>query len=217
MAQGSATIKDISTALKEGRRRLEICGLKPSAAGYALARLWQELRRPLLVVVPTPELQDSFSRDLRFFLRDSEEDDPALGPVFSFPAYEELDFVDLAPDCLTPSRRLAAAYVLGSRRGLPVVVASALALLQPLPPRDRLAGLTEYLLVGAEVERDKLVEHLEAGGYQRRALVEEPGEYSVRGGVLDFFPPLAPHPIRVEFWGDTWTRSGNSTRRASGP
>ncbi|MGQ9921226.1 MAG: transcription-repair coupling factor, partial [Desulfobacca sp.] len=83
------------------------------------------------------------------------------------------------------------------------IIATALALAQPLPPRERLAAVTDYLVVGMEVDRDKFLTHLQAGGYVRRPLVEERGDYSVRGGVIDFFPPLAPDPIRLEFWGDT--------------
>ncbi len=71
-----------------------------------------------------------------------------------------------------------------------------------MPPREKLAAVTEYLVVGEEINRERFLFHLEAGGYSRRPLVEERGDYSVRGGVLDLFPPLSAEPVRLEFWGD---------------
>jgi transcription-repair coupling factor (superfamily II helicase) len=123
--------------------------------------------------------------------------------LYAFPGYENLPFVELTPDCQTASARLEAAYSLATQASPPIIVATGIALVQPLPPRDRLAAITEYLVVGEELNREKFLLHLEAGGYTRRPLVEERGDYSVRGGVLDFFPPLSPDPIRLEFWGDT--------------
>ena len=184
---------------------MELYGLTPSAAAWSLARLWAARRRPILLVTPTASLQTSFFRDLSFFLAAVDQDGQDGRPqnLFTFPGYENLPFVELTPDLQTASARLAAAYALASRSGSPIIIATALALAQPLPPRERLAAVTEYLVVGMELDRDKFLAHLQAGGYARRPLVEERGDYSVRGGVIDFFPPFSPDPIRLEFWGDT--------------
>jgi transcription-repair coupling factor (superfamily II helicase) len=60
----------------------------------------------------------------------------------------------------------------------------------------------ELLEAGEEIDRDIFVEKLEASGYQRTSLVEDRGDYSLRGGVIDIFPPLYSRPLRLEFWGD---------------
>jgi transcription-repair coupling factor (superfamily II helicase) len=60
----------------------------------------------------------------------------------------------------------------------------------------------DLLQVGEEVDREKLLRKLDSAGYQRTSLVEERGDYSVRGGVIDLFPPLYANPLRVEFFGD---------------
>jgi len=60
----------------------------------------------------------------------------------------------------------------------------------------------ELLQVGEEVDREKLLRRFDASGFQRTSLVEERGDYSVRGGVIDLFPPLYNNPLRVEFLGD---------------
>jgi len=63
-------------------------------------------------------------------------------------------------------------------------------------------GSVDLLQVGEEVDREKLLRRLDAAGFQRTSLVEERGDYSVRGGVIDLFPPLYASPLRVEFFGD---------------
>ena len=192
-------------AVAQGETPLELYGLSPAALAWSLARLWIELRRPILVVTPNATQQTSFFRDMSFFLAGYDDAAPENREhvLYAFPGYENLPFVELTPDFQTASSRLEAAYTLATQASRPIIVATGIALGQPLPPRDRLAAITEYLVVGEELNREKFLLHLEAGGYTRRPLVEERGDYSVRGGVLDFFPPLSPDPIRLEFWGDT--------------
>ena len=69
-------------------------------------------------------------------------------------------------------------------------------------PRQELNGYAELVMVGEELDREALVAKLNAGGYGRTAIVEEPGDYSVRGGILDVFAPLYPDPLRIELFGD---------------
>ncbi len=57
-------------------------------------------------------------------------------------------------------------------------------------------------MAGEEVARHDLLQRLQSGGYARRPVVEERGEFSVRGGIVDLFPPLYEQPVRLEFWGD---------------
>ena len=183
---------------------MELYGLSPAALAWSLAKLWIELRRPILVVTPNAAQQISFFRDMSFFLAGYDEAAPdnRKNLLYSFPNYESLPFVELTPDFQTASSRLEAAYTLSTQAGLPIIVATGIALLQPLPPREKLAAVTEYLVVGEEIDRERFLFNLEAGGYSRRPLVEERGDYSVRGGVIDLFPPLSADPIRLEFWGD---------------
>jgi len=205
MSISKQTVAQLTEAVKGGELRLELSGLTPSALAWSLARLWVALRRPILIVTPHAGLQNSFHRDLTFFLNEGEGRAPADQPqtVLSFPGYENVAFLELAPDLQTASARLEVAHTLTSRSATPLIIATASALAQPLPPRECLAANTEYLMVGMELDREKFLAYLQAGGYVRRPLVEERGDFSVRGGVIDFFPPLSSNPIRLEFWGDT--------------
>lgn len=76
------------------------------------------------------------------------------------------------------------------------------ALQYTLPP-GLLASSTLTIGEGEELKLEGIVQKLTAAGYQRREQVEGFCQFSVRGGILDLFPPDSPSPIRVEFWGDS--------------
>ncbi|MBW1992795.1 MAG: transcription-repair coupling factor, partial [Deltaproteobacteria bacterium] len=120
----------------------------------------------------------------------------------SFPAHELLPFRTLGFDAEVPAARLGAAYAALTYPEPFFLVAPALALRQKLPPARRLKEALVYVLVGEELERQTFLRQLQEGGYERRPLVEERGEYSVRGGIIDLFPPLYAQPVRLEFFGD---------------
>jgi transcription-repair coupling factor (superfamily II helicase) len=132
-------------------------------------------------------------------------DDVAL-----YPSWETLPHERLSPRADTVGRRLAVLRRLAhpsqddpATGPLRVVVASVRAALQPQVP-----GLGELEPVQARagdtgVELTDLVERLVAIGYGRVELVEKRGEFAVRGGIIDVFPPTEEHPVRLEFWGDS--------------
>ena len=73
-------------------------------------------------------------------------------------------------------------------------------LLQKLIPRHEISRYAELVIAGEEVERDYLVSKLICGGYVKTSIVEEPGDFSIRGGIIDIFSPLYPDPLRIEFF-----------------
>ena len=161
--------------------------------------------RPLLAVTATGREAEDLVTALGSFL-------PA-GAVAEFPAWETLPHERLSPRSDTVGRRLAVLRRLrhpeDSRQQhgaaavpLQVVVAPVRSLLQPL-----VVGLGDLepvvLRAQDEVPLDDVVEALAAAAYTRTDLVEKRGDFAVRGGLLDVFPPTEEHPLRVEFWGDT--------------
>ena len=118
-----------------------------------------------------------------------------------FPAHEVLPFRELSFDADVSCARLAAASVALTSKEPWFMVAPAMALRQKLPPENRVRDLLAYVVAGESLERP-LSPTPPGGGYERRPVVEERGEFSVRGGVIDLFPPLYSHPVRLEFWGD---------------
>jgi transcription-repair coupling factor (superfamily II helicase) len=189
------TLAGLAEAVERGAS-LEAVGLEGSAAALALAAVARESRRSLLALTPGPEEAERLAADLRFFLPPE-----SAARVRLFPAPDILLFRALSPHREVSSQRLSALYALLDRHSL--VIAPAAALLRRLPPKRALADFAEYVVRGEEVARDALLSKLVSGGYSAAGLVEEPGDYSVRGDILDLFPPLVARPVRVEFWGDT--------------
>ncbi len=157
--------------------------------------------RPLLVVTATSRESQDLVAALRCFL-------PA-DTVADFPSWETLPHERLSPRSDTVGKRLAVLRRLAhpdpdlSAYGrIDVVVAPVRSVLQPI-----VRGLGELrpvsLAVGDERPMADVVDALAAAAYTRTDLVERRGEFAVRGGILDVFPPTAEHPVRVEFWGDT--------------
>ncbi|MCS6926519.1 MAG: transcription-repair coupling factor [Candidatus Binatia bacterium] len=178
-------------------RRLS--GLKGAARAFFLSRCFLRTPRPTLCVLASAQEAEAFADDLRFFLGPEEE---AARTVCLYPAWDVPAF-----ESLSPSNEVLAAQVEGLYQLLasatPVLVASVDALAQRVMPREDLIDATLRLTVKQEIPLSVLVDHLTQWGYRRVPLVEEKGEVSVRGGIVDFFPPLTTHPIRVEFCGDT--------------
>ncbi len=195
---------EIARALTLEIRRISLKGLTPAAAAYLLARLFHRLRRPFLLVTPEAQTQQTFLKDLGFFLEDPGAGRPNGWPprLLDFPAREILPFKVLDFDAEVSCARIGAAYLALTHREPFLAVAPAAALRQKLPPADRLKKAMVYVLPGKELDRGEFLKTLLTWGYERRPLVEAPGEFSVRGGIVDLFPPLLPRPVRLEFWGD---------------
>jgi len=168
-----------------------------SHKAYLTARLFHSQTTPLVVILPDQKHALSFIEDLHFFMPGERE------KILYFPGYNILPFKSLAYHRETSSQRLAALSKIlefGSKKYLLVTYIDTL--LQQLIPKESINGFLELVLADEEIDRDQLVLKLEAGGYSRVSLVEDPGEYSVRGGILDLFSPGEKKPIRIEFFGD---------------
>ena len=159
--------------------------------------------RPLLYVVPHDADIDDAVTDVRFFLGAIEgASDVALtGLVLPLPALHADPYRALAPHMRVTSSRARALLALatGSAR---VVVASAPALLQRLAPPALLTARALGVRTGSELDPLALAALLAEAGYDRQDPVDDHGEYCMRGGILDVYPPDEVWPIRIEFFGD---------------
>ncbi|HEX3823803.1 MAG TPA: transcription-repair coupling factor [Mycobacteriales bacterium] len=171
-------------------------GLRP----FAIATLAATGRTVLAVTATERESQD-LATALRSLLPPDQ--------VVDYPAWETLPHERLSPRADTVGRRLAVLRRLRHPAAedptigpISVVVAPVRSVLQP-----QASGLGELIPValqaGDESDFDGVVRALSAIAYTRVDMVERRGEFAVRGGILDVFPPTEDHPVRVEFWGDT--------------
>jgi transcription-repair coupling factor (superfamily II helicase) len=179
--------------------RVRLSGLRGAARAFLLSRCLLRISKPVLCVLPSADAAEAFADDLRLFLGGEEKAGPRvrLYPAWDVPAFEGL----------SPSNEVLAAQIEGLYHLLasdaPVLVTSLEALTQGVLPQEELLDALLSLKPHQELPLSQLVEHVIQWGYRRVPLVEEKGEMSVRGGIVDVFPPLATQPLRVEFVGDT--------------
>ena len=118
--------------------------------------------------------------------------------VMEFPAWETLPHEKLSPNSDTVARRI---HTLINSQSARVIVTTARALVQPIIT-SAIAMPLLTIEKGRTFEFEKLLNELTLRAYSRVDLVERRGDFAVRGGIVDVFPPLAEHPIRIEFFGD---------------
>jgi transcription-repair coupling factor (superfamily II helicase) len=195
LALRDPALADLTRRAAERPERLAVVG--PASARVLVAAALAQAG-PLLVVAATGREADDLTAELRGYLGDA----AAL-----FPSWETLPHERLSPGVDTVGARLMLLRRLthpdDARLGPPlrIVVTTTRSLVQPMAP-----GLAEVepvtLTVGAEIDFEGLVARLVDLAYSRVDMVARRGEFAVRGGILDVFPPTAEHPVRVEFWGD---------------
>lgn len=188
----------VASAIEDARGHVPAFDLTapPSVRPVLVAALANGTGRPILLVTSTFREAESITSALAAVLG---EDD-----VCYYPAWETLPHERLSPRSDTVGRRLGVLRRIAGVDELPpptVVVAPVRSLLQP-----QVKGLAELrpvrLQAGADYDMTQLAQDLVAAAYQRVDLVQRRGEFAVRGGIVDVFPPTEPHPVRVEFFGD---------------
>jgi transcription-repair coupling factor (superfamily II helicase) len=181
--------------LQDGEGLPALTGITEAARPLAIAALASALKQPLLVVV-ADELQASQVTDTLKMLAERS------GDVLYLPDRDALPYERLISDAATTQQRMSALISLANRERGAIVVCSARVLTQPVIPPQELSAALYDLRPGQEVDLTLMLEHLYNLGYEPVAEVEEPGQFSHRGGIIDLFPPTLPRPIRIEFFGD---------------
>ncbi len=158
---------------------------------------------PAILVVPTDADVESMTADVGFFLAGFEGTSEADvdRTVLAFPSHEVDPYRGLAPHFDVASARSRALHGLAVGRAR-VIVASIASLFPRMSAPDRLLAASVSLVEGSELSPVSLGDLLLDGGYRREDPVDEHGEYSVRGGVVDVFAAGEDRPVRIEFVGD---------------
>ncbi len=189
-----ATVRSFVSGVTADTSRAEVLGLLGSSGAFLLAALLAGSDETLLVLAADGRQAEQLAADLAFYHGRADD-------IFLFPHWEIRPYEPLSPHPEIEATRLAALAALHEGRARAVVV-TVRALLQRVIPRAVLAGLCDRLLVEEEYQRPALLERLLALGYQPAPLVEERGTFSVRGDILDLYPPTRALPVRLEFFGD---------------
>jgi len=189
-----SSLRALIDNIHRGDDETDICGLQGSAKPFIASLLFRNAGKTILFITPSrKEALDAF-RDLSFFL--GEEN------VLLFPPWDIVH----PDDTLSRQNENAtgrAGVLSRLLSGKPAVVVAPLsALMQKVAPASVFDSYTETISIGDERDRDRLAEKLIEGGYQKVPLVEEAGEFSLRGYIVDVFPPACPYPFRMEFTGN---------------
>ena len=166
----------------------------PSCATGLVLREHLNPSRPNLIICPDEQRAEELQEQLRFFSPDL--------PLLTFPGWDTLPFELVSPGRDISGQRLACLYKLA--QGAPcTIVTSIPALLQKTLPRKISSDLVTKLHTGAEVDYAELIQSLTAAGYRKTSLVQSPGEFAIRGAVIDCFTAGTIQPSRIEFMGRT--------------
>ena len=124
--------------------------------------------------------------------------------IIAIPAWDTVPYDRVGPDSEIVSRRMAGlARLTGTAKAPTIVLTTVNAILQRVPSREFLRRALRQLAPGQRVDRTRLIERLTLAGFVRTGTVMEPGEFAVRGSLVDLFPPGRQSPVRLDFFGDT--------------
>jgi transcription-repair coupling factor (superfamily II helicase) len=196
--QSLAADRSVAEAISDAKAAVSAVELDSPAAGRPalIATLAETTGRPLLVVTSTFREAEQLTAVLQSLLGET--------AAVYYPAWETLPHERLSPRSDTVGRRLAVLRAITGKDEQPkpkVVIAPVRSMLQP-----QVAGLADLrpvrLTTGDDYEMGDLAADLVAAAYQRVDLVERRGEFAMRGGIVDIFPPTEEHPVRIDFFGD---------------
>ena len=194
-----ASLSETLAAIHRKPGRWTIAGLPEGADALALAELARTTGgQDILHVARDGQRLERLQDGLRFFAPERE--------VLVFPAWDCLPYDRMSPHPDIVAERLETLVRLAQPKkpGAParVILASVGAALQKVPPRNLYAEAAVVLKKGQTVDANWLMKFLSENGYGRSETVMEPGEFAVRGGLVDLFPPGTSEPLRLDLFGD---------------
>jgi transcription-repair coupling factor (superfamily II helicase) len=184
-------------SLGVGRRR--VSGLTNTARSLYIPLLARAAKQPVIVVVADNKAAEALELTLRAGCELTGAVDP--NRVVRIPAHDVLPFENLSPHPDVQEQRAAALFKLATG-AVSILIAPAEAAALRLFNRDYYSSLAVTVRRGEEVDVEILTSHLASVGYTQMDLVEMPGQFTRRGGILDVYSPEADRPVRIEFFGD---------------
>jgi len=207
----------VASHLRAHTGRIGVSGLTPSAKSLLLTLLQRAAERPLIFVVADNRAMEDYVPVLQAFHELIGGRDP--DSIVSLPAYDVLPFQNLSPHPEIQEERASGLWRIATGAAS-IVIAPIAATATRLRDAAYYSGLARTLRRSETMDVDALLQHLNTVGYTPSDVVEMPGEYALRGGLLDVYPPEAERPLRVEFFGDeieSIRKFDPATQRSSDP
>src|ERR1700674_5345802 len=191
--------KRVASHINEGTGRISVSGLNSPPKALIAVLLQKVTGRSLVLVVHDNKSADEFVPVLQAFCELTGGPEP--NSVISLPASDVLPFQNLSPHLEIQEERAVALWKIATGAASIVVTPIAGAALR-LRSAEAYADLARVIRRGETFDIELLLGHLNTVGYTETDVVEMPGEYALRGGILDVYSPEADRPLRIEFFGD---------------
>lgn len=176
--------------------KLTAAGLPEGADALVVTRAAVKTSGRVLFVARDDARASAFTSACRFFQPDV--------PVLNLPAWDALPYDRVSPSRVLAAKRAGALYsLLAVKASKPLIIVTTVsAIMQRVPPRHVIKSAGFRAKVGDQVRREELETYLSRNGYVRASTVVEAGDFAVRGGLIDIFPPTRKNPLRLDFFGD---------------
>jgi transcription-repair coupling factor (superfamily II helicase) len=211
---------ELEARLRAGtERRFPVMGLKGAAGVMMLRETALRVQRPIVAITSLAAEAEAFAHDAAFFMDEAADADAPGRRVHHLPAWEIKPLAHLSPPPDTQAAQIAAMFATLRMRA-PIVVTSVEALMMRTIPRAALDESIMRVAAGERLDLELLIDALVSAGYQRLPQTEEPGDFSVRGGIVDVFSPLYREPVRLELEDDLLVsirRFDAASQRSAGP
>ena len=192
--------RDAVASISAGRPASVIAGLTPTAKALMCVGLAHALSRPVIVLTADNDSADRLRATASTFLAWLEGAAAGTG-VSSLPAFDCSPYEGRSPHAEISEQRAVALWNLARGR-IRILFVPLPAALGRFREGSYYRSLALQLKLGDEVNLTDLIEHLTGVGYEPGEPVENAGQFSVRGGIIDIFSPESPWPFRIEFFGD---------------
>jgi len=189
----------VASHLKESTGRIRVSGLNPTAKALLWVLLQKATGRPLIIVVPNNRVAEDLVPVLQGFCELTGAASP--DSVVALPTRDVLPFQNLSPHPEIQEARAVALWKIATGTAS-IVVSPVAATALRLKSAEYYADLARVIRRTETLDIDPLLAHLNIVGYTATDVVEMPGEYALRGGILDVYSPEADRPVRIEFFGD---------------
>jgi len=207
----------VASHLRANAGRIRVTGLNLSAKSLLVPELQKAAARPLIVVVRNNEAADELLPVVQAFAE--LVGGAAPEEIVSLPTRDVLPFQNLSPHPEIQEQRAISLWKIASGAAS-IVIVPVLAAATRLRSADFYSDLARTIRRGETLDTTALVQHLNSVGYNSTDVVEMPGEYALRGGILDVYSPEADRPLRIELFGDeieSIRKFDPGTQRSSSP
>ena len=207
----------VASRIKEGTGRISVSGLTPTAKALLLVLVQKTASRPLIFIVSDNRAAEDLLPVLQGFAELTGSADPES--IVILPTRDVLPFQNLSPHPDIQEERAAALWKIATG-AVSIVIAPIAATTIRLASSEYYTDLARTIRRGETFDTEPLLEHLNTVGYAATDVVEMPGQYALRGGILDVYSPEADRPVRIEFFGDeveSIRKFDPATQRSSSP